>query len=163
MLESELGTNTSKDLGRLLTDFSAVFSFFVIIITVNLYSVFFCKRTPNTLIRQVSFFDKLIRFAVMLDFVKLVPKQKWPFKFPSHPQKSLETKSWTFLLQPMCYVPGRFDEDRLGGLRNIASNFFFNKKTSRVLVATLEGAQLIIVNIWQNTHSHSCRWSDMMT
>jgi len=76
MLESELGTNTSKDLGRLLTDFSAVFSFFVIIITVNLYSVFFCKRTPNTLIRQVSFFDKLIRFAVMLDFVKLVPKQK---------------------------------------------------------------------------------------
>jgi len=28
----------------------------------------------------------------------------------------------------MCYVPGRFDEDRLGGLRNIASKNFFSIK-----------------------------------
>ena len=37
------------------------------------------------------------------------------FEPPSHPRKSSETKSFTFLLQPICHPAGRFGEDRLGG------------------------------------------------
>ena len=36
------------------------------------------------------------------------------------PRKSSETKSWTFLLQLICRLPGRFGEDQLFGLEDVA-------------------------------------------
>jgi len=39
----------------------------------------------------------------------------------STPRKSSETKILTFLLQPIRHLFGRFDEDRLGGLGDIAT------------------------------------------
>jgi len=38
------------------------------------------------------------------------------FEPPYHPQKTSETKSLTFLLQPICHFPLRFGVDRLSGL-----------------------------------------------
>ena len=45
--------------------------------------------------------------------MKLVPKRKWPFWIPSPLRKSSEIKILTFVLQPICNLPGRFGKDRL--------------------------------------------------
>jgi len=41
------------------------------------------------------------------------------FEPPSYPRKSSETKSLTFLLQPICYLLGRFGEDRLSAVSGL--------------------------------------------
>ena len=55
----------------------------------------------------------------MLDFVKHGPAGSTEKVSFLNPQKSSETKSLAFLLQPICNLPGRSGEDRLGGLGDI--------------------------------------------
>ena len=60
-------------------------------------------------------------FSAVLHFVKLDPKQKWPFWTSLLSSKdqlvtvrstwSTETNSLTFLLRYVCHLPGRFGED----------------------------------------------------
>jgi len=55
--------------------------------------------------------------AAVLDFVKLEPagtaEKSYIFEPPSHHRKSSETKSLTFLLQPIFHLAERFNEDWL--------------------------------------------------